>query len=341
MKKLVRQLFIATVAIVMTLSGIAQAGETLNAVKARGIVKVGADGQKFGFGMPDDKGVWKGLDVDTGRAIAAALFGDANKVEFIPLTSQQRFTALQSGEIDVLCRNATHSLKRDTAMGLNFTRPNFFDGQGFLVNKKLGVKSVRELDGASVCVLPGSLTEQTTADFFQANKIKWKPVVIEKTAELQKAFFGGRCDAMTSDRSYLAATKVVAPNPADYVLLPEIITKEPLSPAIRQGDEEWTNIVNWTVNALIEAEELNITSKNVDKMIESNDPRVKRFLGVEPGLGEALGLNEKWAYNVIKQVGNYGEVFERNVGVGTPLGLERGLNALWKDGGLMWSPNFQ
>jgi general L-amino acid transport system substrate-binding protein len=337
---MLRRVLSAAVACIV-LCSLAFAGETLNAVKARGFLKVGADGQKFGFGMPDDKGVWKGIDVDTGRAVAAAVFGDATKVEFIPLTSQQRFTALQSGEIDILCRNATHSLTRDTALGLNFTRPNFFDGQGFLVTKKLNVKSLKELDGASICILPGSLTEQTTADYFQAHKMKWKPVVIEKTAELQKAFFGGRCDAITSDRSYLASTKVMAPNPDDYVLLPEIITKEPLAPAIRQGDEEWTNIINWTVNALIQAEELGITSKNVDQMCENSDPMVKRFLGVDPGLGAALGLNEKWAYNIIKQVGNYGEIFNQNVGEGTRLNLQRGLNALWKDCGLMWSPNFQ
>ncbi|RLB39144.1 MAG: amino acid ABC transporter substrate-binding protein [Deltaproteobacteria bacterium] len=331
---------VAVALIFFSITSLASAGQTLDAVMARGFVKVGASGNLPGFGMPDSKGIWRGLDVDTGRAIAAAVFGDASKVKFIALTDVQRFTALQSGEIDVLCRNATHTLHRDTALGLNFAHPTFYDGQGFMVPKKLGVKSALELDGASICILPGTTTEMTTADFFRTHGMKYKTVVIENAAELYKAFFAGRCDCTTTDRSQLASARSMAPDPSDYIILPETITKEPLAPVIRQGDEEWTNIVNWSVYALIEAEELGITSKNVDKMLRSKDPRVQRFLGVIPGLGKDLGLSDKWAYNIIKQVGNYGEIFERNVGVNTPLGLKRGLNALWTNGGLMYSPPF-
>ena len=314
---------------------------TLDDVKAKGFVQVGVNGDLFGFGKPDEKGVWKGLDVDTGRAIAAAVFGDANKVKFIPLTAVTRFTALQSGEIDVLCRNATRTLSRETALGLNFAQVNYYDGQGFLVPKALGVKSAKELDGAAVCVLPGTTTELNVADYFRANGMKMKPVVIENTAELAKTFFAGRCDCLTSDASQLAGTRAVAPNPDDYVILPEIISKEPLAPAVRHGDDQWYDIVNFSVLAMINAEELGITSKNVDEMLKSSDPKIQRFLGVSPGNGKALGLDEKFAYNIIKQVGNYGEVFERNVGENTPLKLERGLNALWTDGGLMYSPPFK
>ncbi|MHB8767183.1 MAG: amino acid ABC transporter substrate-binding protein [Deferrisomatales bacterium] len=325
----------------VTVTGTAWAGPTLDAVKAKGFVQVGANGSLYGFGMPDDKGVWKGLDADTGRAIAAALFGDASKVKFTPLTAQQRFTALQSGEIDVLCRNATRTLTRETDLGLDFVQANYYDGQGFLVPKKLNVKSAKQLDGAAVCVLPGTTTEQNAADYFRFTKMKWKPVVIEQTAELAKAFFAGRCDVLTSDASQLASTRSVAPNPGDYIILPEIISKEPLAPAVRHGDDQWRDIVNFAVLAMIEAEELGITAANVDEMAKSTDPRVQRFLGVTAGNGKALGLDEKWAYNIVKQVGNYGEVFERNVGVNTTLKLERGLNALWTNGGLMYSPPFK
>ncbi len=333
---------IATLTLAAVLAaGPALAGKTLDTVRARGYVIVGVNGSLFGFGMPDEKGVWKGLDVDTGRAIAAAVFGDASKVKWVPLTAVQRFTALQSGEIDVLCRNATRTLTRDTALGLNFVHVNYYDGQGFMVPKKLGVKSAKELDGATVCVLPGTTTEMNAADFFRTNNMQWKPVVIENTAELAKTFFSGRCDVLTSDASQLAGTRAVAPNPDDYVILPEIISKEPLAPAVRHGDEQWRDIVDYAVMAMIAAEEMGITSKNVDQMLKSKDPKVQRFLGVTPGNGKALGLDEKWAYNIIKQVGNYAEVFERNVGPNTPLGLERGLNALWTDGGLMYVPPFK
>ena len=319
----------------------AMAGETLDTVKKKGFVTVGVNGSLFGFGQPDEKGEWQGLDVDTGKAIAAAVFGDASKVKFIPLTAVQRFTALQSGEIDVLCRNATRTLSRDSALGLDFVQVNYYDGQAFLVPKSLGLKSAKELDGATVCVLPGTTTELNAADFFRANNMKWKPVVIESTAELAKTFFAGRCDSLTSDASQLAGTRAVAPNPDDYVILPEIISKEPLAPAVRHGDNEWRDIVDYAVLAMINAEELGITSKNVDEMLKSKDPKIQRFLGVSEGNGKALGLGEKFAYNIIKQVGNYGEVFERNVGPDTPLKLDRGLNALWTEGGLLYSPPFK
>jgi general L-amino acid transport system substrate-binding protein len=314
---------------------------TLDDVKAKGFIQAGVNGDLFGFGKPDEKGVWRGLDVDTARAIAAAVFGDASKVKYTPLTAKTRFTALQSGEIDVLTRNCTQTLGRDTALGLDFVQVNYYDGQGFMVPKKLGVKSAKELDGATVCVLPGTTTELNVADYFRANGMKMTPVVIENTAELNKAFFAGRCDVITSDASQLAGHRAVAPNPDDYMILPEIISKEPLAPAVRHGDNQWKDIVNYSVLAMINAEELGITSKNVDEMKKSKDPKIQRFLGVTPGNGKALGLDEAWAYNIIKQVGNYGEVFERNVGTSTPLKLERGLNALWIDGGLLYSAPFK
>ena len=326
--------------ILITSAGFAMAG-TLDEVRAKGYIMVGVNGGVFGFSQPDDKGVWKGLDVDTAKAIAAAVFGDANKVKFTALTAVQRLPALQSKEIDVLCRNTTQTLTRTTINGLNFVQVNFYDGQGFLVPKKLGVKSAKDLGGATICVLPGTTTEMNAADFFRKNSLQWKPVVIEQTAELSKAFFAGRCDCLTSDASQLAAHRSVAPNPDDYVLLPEIISKEPLAPVVRHGDDQWYDIVNWTVMALIQAEEFGITSKNVDEMLKSKDPQIQRFLGVTPGMGKALGLDEKWAYNIVKQVGNYGEIFERNVGPKTQLGLERGLNDLWTRGGLMYAAPFR
>jgi general L-amino acid transport system substrate-binding protein len=325
---------------IIALTGTAMAG-TLEDVRAKGFIQAGVNGDLFGFGKPDEKGVWRGLDVDTARAIAAAVFGDADKVKYTPLTAKTRFTALQSGEIDVLTRNCTVTLGRDTDLGLDFVQVNYYDGQGFLIPKKLGVTSAKQLDGATVCVLPGTTTELNVADYFRASKMSMKPVVIENTAELAKAFFAGRCDCLTSDASQLAGTRAVAPNPKDYIILPEIISKEPLAPAVRHGDNKWKDIVNWSVLAMIEAEELGITSQNVDEMLKSTDPKIMRFLGVTEGNGKALGLDEKWAYNIVKQVGNYGEVFERNVGVNTPLGIERGLNALWTNGGLMYSPPFK
>jgi general L-amino acid transport system substrate-binding protein len=338
--KLFKLCAVILVTITIVTASIAVAG-TLDDVKAKGFIQAGVNEGLFGFSKADENGVWRGLDVDTARAIAAAVFGDADKVKYTPLTAKTRFTALQSGEVDVLTRNCTQTLTRETALGLNFVHVNYYDGQGFLVPKSLGVKSAKELDGATVCVLPGTTTELNVADYFRANGMKMEPVVIESTPELAKAFFAGRCDVLTSDASQLAGTRVVAPNPDDYIILPEIISKEPLAPVVRHGDDQWYDIVNFSVLALIAAEELGITSENVDEMLKSEDPKIQRFLGVSPGNGEALGLDEKWAYNIIKQVGNYGEIFERNVGVNTPLGIERGLNDLWTRGGLMYSPPFK
>jgi general L-amino acid transport system substrate-binding protein len=314
---------------------------TLQEVKAKGFITTGVNEGLFGFSKPDEKGVWRGLDVDTARAVSAAVFGSPDKLKFVPLTAKTRFTALQSGEIDLLTRNATQTLTRETALGLNFVHVNYYDGQGFLVSKKLGVKSAKELNGATVCVLPGTTTEQNAADYFRANKMTMRPVVIESTPELAKAFFAGRCDCLTSDASQLAGARATAPNPDDYAILPEIISREPLAPAVRHGDDQWYDIVNFSVMAMMEAEFLGITSKNADAMLKSTDPQIQRFLGVSPGNGEALGLSEKWAYNIVKMVGNYGEVFERNVGKTTPLKLERGLNALWTQGGIMYTPPFK
>lgn len=338
--KVVRIVVVMLVLALFALPGVLMAG-TLDDVKAKGVLAAGVNTGLAGFSMPDEKGVWRGLDVDTARAIAVAVFGDANKVKFVPLTAVQRLPALQSKEIDVLCRNTTITLTRDTVNGLNFAHVNYYDGQGFMVPKKLGIKSAKELKGATICVLPGTTTEMNAADYFRKNGMKWKPLVIENNAELNKAFFAGRCDCLTSDASQLAGIRTVAPNPDDYIILPEIISKEPLAPVVRHGDDQWYDIVNWTVMALIEAEELGIDSKNVDTMLKSTDPNVKRFLGVIPGMGKNLGLADSWAYQIVKQLGNYGEIFERNVGKNTPLRLERGLNALWFDGGLMYSYPFR
>lgn len=325
---------------VFAMTTFAMAG-TLEDVKAKGYIQVGVNGSLFGFGKADEKGIWRGLDVDCARAVSVAIFGSPDKIKFTPLTAKTRFTALQSKEIDVLFRNCTQTLSRDTSLGLDFAVVNYYDGQGFLVRKDLGIKSAKELDGASVCVLPGTTTEQNVADYFRSNGMKMNPVVIENTAELAKAFFAGRCDCLTSDASQLAGTRAVAPNPDDYIILPDIISEEPLAPAVRHGDNQWKDVVNYAVLALINAEYLGITSKNVDDMLKSENPKIKRFLGVTPGNGKALGLDEKFAYNIVKMVGNYAEVFERNVGPNTSLGIERGLNALWTEGGLMYSPPFK
>ena len=317
-------------AVFLFTAGLAVAG-TLDDVKAKGYISVGVNEGLFGFSKPDEKGVWRGLDVDTARAISVAVFGTPDKLKFVPLTAKTRFTALQSGEIDVLTRNATQTLTRETSLGLDFAHVNYYDG----------LKSAKELDGATVCVLPGTTTELNVADYFRANGMKMKPVVIESTPELAKAFFAGRCDVLTSDASQLASTRSVAPKPDDYEILPEIISKEPLAPAVRHGDDQWYDIVNFSVLAMIAAEELGITSKNVDEMLKSKDPKIQRFLGVNPGNGKALGLDENWAYKIVKLVGNYGEVFERNIGVNTPLKIKRGLNAQWTNGGLMYAPPFK
>ncbi|MEQ9814271.1 MAG: amino acid ABC transporter substrate-binding protein [Azospirillaceae bacterium] len=317
--------------------GVAQA-QTLDAVRANGELICGVSTGLAGFSNPDSEGNWSGLDVDVCRALAAAVLGDADAVSFVPLTAQQRFTALQSGEVDLLSRNTTHTLSRDTSLGLNFAPITYYDGQGFMVPRDLGVTSALELDGATVCVQPGTTTELNLSDYFRANGMEFQPVVIESLDEVNAAFFAGRCDVYTTDASGLASIRAtVAPNPADYAILPEIISKEPLGPAVRHGDDQWFDIVSWTVRALIEAEELGITSENVDSFADTTNPSIQRLLGITAGMGEALGLEESWAHDAIAQVGNYGEIFERNVGVNTPLGLERGLNAQWTDGGLMYA----
>ncbi|MFO1087483.1 MAG: amino acid ABC transporter substrate-binding protein [Reyranellaceae bacterium] len=320
----------------------AMAGKDLDAIKARGALICGIGQGTAGFMLQDSQGKWVGLDVDVCRAVSAAIFGDPEKVKYVPLSSQQRFTALQSGEVDMLSNNTTITLTRDTALGLDFTAVTYYDGQGFLVNKKLGVKSAKELNGATVCVAPGTTTELNLADYFRANKMTFKPVVIEKVEEVRAAFFSGRCDVYTNDASSLYATRAAnVPPPAkadDFIVLPEIISKEPLAPAVRHGDNQFADIVRWTQYAMIEAEEYGINSKNVDEMLKSENPSIKRILGVTPGMGKALGVDERWVYNIIKMVGNYGESFERNVGSGSILKIDRGLNNLWTKGGLQYAP---
>ncbi len=323
-----------------SLQAIEARGATLRAVKQRGYILAGVNAGLYGFAKPDQQGVWRGFDVDMVRAVAAAVLGDSRKVKFVPLTAKTRFTALQSGKIDLLARNCTQTLSRDTALGLDFVQPNYYDGQGFLVPQKLGVRSAKELDGAVVCVLPGTTTELNAADFFRNHGMRMHPVVIESAAELAKAFFAGRCDVLTSDATQLAGTRAVASNPKDYIILPEIISKEPMALAVRHGDEQWRDIVDYAVLAMIQAEELGLTSGNVDRMSNAKNPAIRRFLGLSAGSGKALGLHNRWAYNIIYQMGNYAEVFNRNLGPDTPLALKRGLNALWKDGGLMYTPRF-
>lgn len=331
----------AVVAAVGLVGGVAQAAPTLDATKAGGQLRCGVSTGLGGFSSPDSQGKWSGLDVDICRAIAAAVLGDANKVNYTPLSAQQRLTALQSGEIDILSRNTTWTTSRDS-QGLNFLPTTYYDGQGFMVPKGLGVTAAKQLDGATVCVQTGTTTEQNLADWFRAQKMEFRPVVIESFDEVKAAFFSGRCDVFTSDISQLASIRSVdAPSPDDFVILPEVISKEPLAPVVRHGDDQWFDIAKWTIHALIEAEEKGITSANVDEMLKSSDPNVQRLLGVQGNLGEGLGLDKDWAYRAIKQVGNYGEIFERNVGADTPLKLERGLNALWTNGGLQYSPPFR
>ena len=331
----------AALALAATVSS-ASAGPTLDKVRSRGVLVCAVNTGLAGFAMPDRQGNYQGLDADTCRAIAAAVFGDATKVKFVPSTAQQRFTLLQTGEVDVLVRNTTWTLLREAENGFLFAPVTYYDGQGFMVAKKLGVKSAKELNGATICVQPGTTTELNLADYFRTNHMSFKPLVIEKLDEVENAFFSGRCDAYTTDRSGLAGTRAAkAPNPDDYVILPEVISKEPLAPAVRQGDDEWYDVVRWTVFAMIRAEEKGVTSANVDAMTKSTDPEIQRMLGVTPGMGKALHLDDKFAYDIIKQVGNYGEVFDRNVGPKSPLKLERGLNRLWTDGGLMYAMPFR
>ncbi len=329
---------IATTAALLLLGTAAQAGPTLDAAKNRGSIQCGVSTGLAGFSSADEKGNWRGIDVDACRAVAAAVFGDANAVKYVPLTAKERFTALQSGEIDILSRNTTWTLTRDSSLGLHFAGVLYYDGQGFLISKKLGVKSAKELDGAAVCIQAGTTTELNLADYFRANGMQYTPVTYDKSDETVKAFEAGRCDVLTSDQSQLYALRIQLANPDDAMVLPEVISKEPLGPVVRQGDDEWFNIVKWSLFALLEAEELGVSSSNVDKMKESDNPNIRRLLGLEGIKGQGLGLADEWAYNIVKQVGNYGEVFQRNVGADSPLGIERGLNALWTQGGLQYAP---
>jgi len=328
-------LVVASAAIALGAS--AATAATLDDVKKRGtlncIVNVGV----AGFGAPDDKGQWTGLDIDMCRAVAAAALGDANKVNYIPSTAKERFTKLQTGEGDMLARNSTWTLSRDTELALDFVGVNYYDGQGFMVRKDLGVSSVLELSGATICVATGTTTELNLADYFRSNNMELKTVVFEKADEGRGMYDQGQCDAYTTDASGLASERAALADPSAHVILPEIISKEPLGPAVRHGDSQWADVVAWSLYAMIEAEEYGVTSANVGQMMSSDNPVVRRLLGLEGDMGAKLGLSNDWAANIITQVGNYGESFERNVGVNTPLGLERGLNALWKNGGLMYA----
>jgi general L-amino acid transport system substrate-binding protein len=317
------------------------ASATLDAVKGRDKLICGANGSRPGFSSLDSKGEWQGLDVDTCKAVAAAVLGDAGKSQFAKVTSQTRFLALQTSEVDLLTANVTWTLKRDAELGIDFTATTFYDGQGFMVAKKSGVKTVKDLGGATVCVLPGSTSEKIAADVFRSFALEYKPVVIQDQKELDTAFFGGRCDAHVQSTSGLSSTRAtVAPNPDDFVILPGVYGKDPMGPVVRQGDAQWRDIVVWSVFAMMQAEELGITSQNVDEKKASGNADAKRLLGATDQLGKTLGLDDEWAYRIIKQVGNYGEVFERNLGAGSPLKLERGLNALWTNGGLLYAPPF-
>lgn len=336
MKKLHLILVLSIALSVFAAAGVGAA--TLDAVKEKGYINVGVSGKVPGFSAPDEKGVWKGLDVDFGRAVAAAIFDDPEKVRFTPVTTKERFTALQSGEIDILSRNTTWTYSRDVKLGLEFIGVIFYDGQGFMVPKELGVTSASQLDGASVCTQSGTTTEMNLSSYFAAKGMTYKPVVYESADEATVIYDTGRCDVYTTDASGLAARRTALSNPEDHLILPELISKEPLGPAVRQGDQQWGDIVRWTLFALINAEELGITSENVDEQLNSENPAVKRFLGVEDDLGQQMGLTADWAYRIIKHVGNYGEIFARNVGPETALGLDRGLNALWTDGGLLYAP---
>jgi general L-amino acid transport system substrate-binding protein len=320
-------------------TSLAHAGKTLDAVRQRGHLLCGVSTGVAGFSAPDDKGHWSGFDVDVCRAVAAAVLGSADKVNFVPLNAQQRFTALQSGQIDVLSRNTSWTLTRDASLGFNFAAITYFDGQGFLLPKKLKVASAKQLKNAQVCVQSGTTTEKNLADYSKANKLGIKPIVFDTYDASLKAFFAGRCQAFTADASALASIRnKEAPKPDDYLILPDLISKEPLGPAVRRGDDEWFAIVKWTVFALQESEELGLTRANVDQMKSSADPAVQRMLGGGEDMGKLLGLDKQWALRIVKAVGNYGEVFERNIGAQSPLKLPRGANRLWSQGGLIYAP---
>jgi general L-amino acid transport system substrate-binding protein len=338
MKRLATALAFATV---LAFGMQAASAQTLTTIKNRGELICGTNGTLAGFGLPDPQGNWTGFDVDFCRAIAAAIFNDPTKVKFVPLTAKDRFTALQSGEIDVLSRNTTWTLSRDTSLGLDFVAVTYYDGQGFMVRKALKVNSALELNGAAVCVQQGTTSELNLADYFRANHMQLKTVTFATGDEARKAYESGRCDAYTTDSSGLYGERQKLAVPGDHIVLPEIISKEPLTPAVRHGDSQWTDIVRWTHFAMVDAEELGVTKANVDEKLKSDDPETKRMLGAEGQYGEALGLTNDWVYRIVKHVGNYGEVFERNIGQGSPLKIVRGLNALWTKGGLQYGPPFR
>ena len=325
-------------AIMLAASAQAAAAETLVAVKERGELICGANGTVAGFGLPDPQGNWTGFDVDFCRAVAAAIFNDPTKVKFVPLTAKDRFTALQSGAVDVLSRNTTWTLSRDTSLGLDFAAITYYDGQGFMVRKALKVSSALELSEASVCVQQGTTSELNLADYFRSHHMGLKSVTFATADEALKAYESERCDAFTTDSSALYAERLRLADPSQHIVLPEIISKEPLAPAVRQGDDQWTDIVRWTHFAMLNAEELGVRQSNVDEKLKSDDPETRRLLGAEGQYGEGLGLTNDWAYRIVKHVGNYGESFERNLGQGSPLKIVRGLNALWTKGGLQYGP---
>ena len=338
MKKLV-EIFAASAALtLLTLVPLRAAEDTLQVVKQRGYVKCGVSQGLPGFSNPDDKGNWNGIDVDLCRAVAAAVFGTDEKVKFTPLSAKERFTALQSGEVDLLARNTTWSMHRDTALGVDFTGVNYYDGQGFMVRAELGITSTKELDGASLCTNLGTTTELNAADYFRTHNMQYEMVAFEKADEAVSAYNTGRCDAYTTDQSALYAQRLKLTDPKAHVVLPQIISKEPLGPVVRQGDNQWGDIVRWSHNAMLNAEELGVTSSNVETMKSSTNPSIKRLLGLDGSFGANMGISNDWAYHIIRTVGNYAETFERNVGKDTPLGIARGVNALWKDGGLQYAP---
>ncbi|MFC3104017.1 amino acid ABC transporter substrate-binding protein [Salinisphaera aquimarina] len=316
----------------------ANAASTLETVKDHGFLQCGVSTGLPGFSQPDQDGHWTGIDVDTCRAIGAAIFGSADKVRFTPLTAKERFTALQSGEVDVLVRNTTWTLTRDVSLGLNFAGTNYYDGQGFLVRKEIGVDSAKQLDGATVCIQSGTTTELNLADYFRANGMKYKALVFDTSDQTVQGFASNRCDVLTSDRSQLAALRTKLQDPSSAVILPETISKEPLGPVVRQGDDQWFNIVKWVLFTQINAEELGITSKNVKQMMDSDNPEIQRLLGTSGDMGAKLGLPDDFGVAIVSEVGNYAEMFDRNVGPDTALGLNRGVNALWSDGGVLYAP---
>jgi len=336
--KYIKSLMVALTVVLFTSASFA---DTLNDVKARGMLKCGSNTGLVGFAAPDDAGVWRGVDVDVCRAVAAAVFGDAEAMEVVPTTSKARFTILQSGEIDMLARNTTWTFSRDVDLGLEFVGVNYYDGQGFLVPTSLGVTSAEELDGASICIQVGTTTELNLADYFRMNKMEYESIPVETNDEADAAFLAGRCDVYTTDQSGLYAQRSTYPNPDDWVVLPEIISKEPLGPSVRHGDSKWADVVRWSLNTMIIAEEMGITSANVDSFLSSDNPGILRLLGKEGAYGAMLGVNNDFGYQIIKQVGNYGESFERNIGLSTPMAIARGVNAMWTEGGLIYAPPFR